>query len=182
MQLCASVEQTKWALLDGDKIAALFAKLLQQELSTAGLTFAFTCAVVQTAYANGASTQFIRSLGMPIYMAKTGVKYLHHKAQEFDVGIYFEANGHGTVIFSERFQRAVGDYVPVSADGRDRVDLAYARLKVAQDSVVKVVLTLICGLRLPICSRLLARCKCAQIFFIISNTDFLASLHRRACS
>lgn len=27
----------------------------------------------------------------------TGVKYLHHKAKEFDIGIYFEANGHGTV-------------------------------------------------------------------------------------
>ena len=33
---------------------------------------------------------------------KTGVKHLHHKAVEFDVGIYFEANGHGTVLFSER--------------------------------------------------------------------------------
>jgi phosphoacetylglucosamine mutase len=68
---------------------------------------------------------------MPIYMAKTGVKFLHHKAQEFDVGIYFEANGHGTVIFSERFQQAVNGYVSVSADGSDRVDLAYARLKVS---------------------------------------------------
>lgn len=30
----------------------------------------------------------------------TGVKYLHHRAVEFDVGVYFEANGHGTVVFS----------------------------------------------------------------------------------
>ena len=28
------------------------------------------------------------------------MKHLHHKALEFDVGVYFEANGHGTVIFS----------------------------------------------------------------------------------
>lgn len=28
---------------------------------------------------------------------KTGVKHLHHTAQEFDIGVYFEANGHGTV-------------------------------------------------------------------------------------
>lgn len=28
---------------------------------------------------------------------KTGVKHLHHAAQEYDVGVYFEANGHGTV-------------------------------------------------------------------------------------
>ena len=44
---------------------------------------------------------------------QTGVKHLHHKAVEFDIGIYFEANGHGTVIFSKRaletFQKAVED-------------------------------------------------------------------------
>lgn len=34
---------------------------------------------------------------MPVHCVKTGVKHLHHKAQEFDVGVYFEANGHGTV-------------------------------------------------------------------------------------
>ena len=28
----------------------------------------------------------------------TGVKHLHHKAKEFDIGVYFEANGHGTVL------------------------------------------------------------------------------------
>lgn len=30
----------------------------------------------------------------------TGVKFLHHAAERFDVGIYFEANGHGTVLFA----------------------------------------------------------------------------------
>ena len=30
----------------------------------------------------------------------TGVKHLHHRALHYDVGAYFEANGHGTVIFS----------------------------------------------------------------------------------
>lgn len=34
---------------------------------------------------------------VPVYCTKTGVKHLHHKAQEFDIGVYFEANGHGTV-------------------------------------------------------------------------------------
>ena len=32
---------------------------------------------------------------------KTGVKHLHHAAQEFDIGVYFEANGHGTVSISD---------------------------------------------------------------------------------
>lgn len=30
----------------------------------------------------------------------TGVKHLHHAAEHYDVGVYFEANGHGTVLFS----------------------------------------------------------------------------------
>uniref|UniRef100_A0AAQ4PNP5 phosphoacetylglucosamine mutase n=1 Tax=Gasterosteus aculeatus aculeatus TaxID=481459 RepID=A0AAQ4PNP5_GASAC len=44
---------------------------------------------------------------------KTGVKHLHHAAQEFDIGVYFEANGHGTVLFSkaaeEKIQRLAED-------------------------------------------------------------------------
>ena len=38
---------------------------------------------------------------VPVACAKTGVKHLHHAALDFDIGVYFEANGHGTVIFSE---------------------------------------------------------------------------------
>ncbi|XP_023610953.1 phosphoacetylglucosamine mutase isoform X5 [Myotis lucifugus] len=58
--------------------------------------------VVQTAYANGSSTRYLEDvMKVPVYCTKTGVKHLHHKAQEFDIGIYFEANGHGTVLFSK---------------------------------------------------------------------------------
>lgn len=32
----------------------------------------------------------------------TGVKHLHHAAESFDIGVYFEANGHGTVLFSDK--------------------------------------------------------------------------------
>ena len=34
---------------------------------------------------------------IPVACVPTGVKHLHHKAKEYDVGVYFEANGHGTV-------------------------------------------------------------------------------------
>ena len=40
--------------------------------------------------------------GVAVACTKTGVKHLHHKAVEYDIGIYFEANGHGTVLFSEK--------------------------------------------------------------------------------
>ena len=34
---------------------------------------------------------------------KTGVKHLHKAAVAFDLSVYFEANGHGTVLFSDAF-------------------------------------------------------------------------------
>lgn len=37
----------------------------------------------------------------------TGVKHLHHKAVEYDIGVYFEANGHGTVVFSDFATRCI---------------------------------------------------------------------------
>lgn len=64
--------------------------------------------LVQTAYANGASTAYItEKLGVPVACAKTGVKHLHHVALQFDIGVYFEANGHGTVIFSKAAREAI---------------------------------------------------------------------------
>jgi phosphoacetylglucosamine mutase len=45
------------------------------------------------------------TLNLPVKIAKTGVKHLHHAAVEnFDIGIYFEANGHGTVVFSKSYE------------------------------------------------------------------------------
>ena len=57
---------------------------------------------MQTAYANGASTAYLAGLGLAVVRTPTGVKHLHAAAGAFDVGIYFEANGHGTVLFGER--------------------------------------------------------------------------------
>ena len=59
-------------------------------------------AVVQTAYANGASGRYLRELGVPVRMAKTGVKYVHHVAVAYDVAVYFEANGHGATACASR--------------------------------------------------------------------------------
>ena len=63
--------------------------------------------LVQTAYANGNSTLHVKNvLNIPVVFTQTGVKHLHHVAEEFDVGVYFEANGHGTVLFSKRAIKA----------------------------------------------------------------------------
>lgn len=42
-------------------------------------------------------------LRLPVVKAKTGVKYLHKAALQFDIAVYFEANGHGTILFSDAF-------------------------------------------------------------------------------
>lgn len=47
----------------------------------------------------------------------TGVKHLHHKAVEYDIGIYFEANGHGTVIFSDLASKRICSAVEDSRFG-----------------------------------------------------------------
>ncbi|GMT03805.1 hypothetical protein PENTCL1PPCAC_25979 [Pristionchus entomophagus] len=91
-------------LLDGDKIALLIAKFYKEHLSSLGLEDECTFACVQTAYANGNSTRYLEEeLGITPICVPTGVKHLHHEAAKYDCAIYFEANGHGTVTYSDRF-------------------------------------------------------------------------------
>lgn len=92
-------------MLDGDRIAALVAEFIMDQIKKANLQSTISIGIVQTAYANGSSTSFFKDkLGTSLEMTPTGVKYLHHAAKNFDIGIYFEANGHGTVLFSENFK------------------------------------------------------------------------------
>jgi len=88
-------------LLDGDKIATLVAGHIMELVSKSNLDIKM--GLVQTAYANGSSTEYIAdTLKVPVACVPTGVKHLHHKALEFDIGVYFEANGHGTVVYSSK--------------------------------------------------------------------------------
>ena len=78
----------------------LTARWINQQLQLAGYKKGeVRLGIVQTAYANGAASMVVREDGIEAPYAKTGVKYLHHKALDYDVGVYFEANGHGTVLF-----------------------------------------------------------------------------------
>lgn len=101
-----TVSDGSFALLDGDRISILAAQFLSSVARAAGVTL--NIGVVQTAYANGSSTKFITdTLHVPVACAKTGVKHLHHLAQDYDVGVYFEANGHGTVLFSDNALKTI---------------------------------------------------------------------------
>jgi phosphoacetylglucosamine mutase len=109
-----------WHLLDGDKIAVLLASFLREEVNAAlpvldGFEPSF--AAIQTAYANGASTKHLRAAGVPVEMTATGVKHLHHAAAKYDLGVYFEANGHGTVLFSDAIVLKLRSYVQTRLAG-----------------------------------------------------------------
>lgn len=105
-----SKDNCKIDLVDGDKILSLFAIFIREQLciltkgqENSTSNYQARLGVVQTAYANGASTDYLKQLGLEVVFTPTGVKYLHEKAAEYDIGIYFEANGHGTVLFTEKF-------------------------------------------------------------------------------
>lgn len=92
----------RFHMLDGDKIAVLIASYLKSLLTSAQISD-IELSIVQTAYANGSSTDYIENvLKLAVHCVPTGIKYLHHRAQQCDIGVYFEANGHGTVTFSDK--------------------------------------------------------------------------------
>ncbi|CAH1396566.1 unnamed protein product [Nezara viridula] len=103
---CYVDENGVFHLLDGDNIATLVAGYLMDLVRDSGLNLKL--GLVQTAYANGNSTRYIsEKLRVPVACACTGVKHLHHKALEYDIGVYFEANGHGTVLFSNNARNLI---------------------------------------------------------------------------
>ncbi|KAI4460440.1 phosphoacetylglucosamine mutase [Holotrichia oblita] len=61
----------------------------------------------------GIGTGKLNYLKIPVACVSTGVKHLHHKALEYEIGVYFEANGHGTVVFQktakDKLKQATGD-------------------------------------------------------------------------
>ena len=114
---------TGFFMLDGDRISSLNASFIGELVRSAGLQDDLRIGVVQTAYANGASTNYIeKHLQLPVVCTPTGVKHLHHAACQFDVGVYFEANGHGTVVFSQEATRLFREREPQSPAQKDALD------------------------------------------------------------
>ncbi|KAL5001466.1 hypothetical protein BDV10DRAFT_6839 [Aspergillus recurvatus] len=108
-------EGNVFRMLDGDRIATLAASFIGDLARSAGIASKLKIGVVQTAYANGSSTDYIEKvLKLPSVCTNTGVKHLHHAALRFDVGVYFEANGHGTVTFSENALKTIRTTEPQS--------------------------------------------------------------------
>lgn len=111
-------------LLDGDKMISLYAKFFKTILTKiiaeleklkAKKLFEFEYDVskweigmVQTAYANGSSTKFLREdLKLTQKYAPNGVKNSHPVAHKFDIGIYCESNGHGTFTVKDEIMKGM---------------------------------------------------------------------------
>ncbi|KAJ1666826.1 hypothetical protein IW140_002519 [Coemansia sp. RSA 1813] len=122
-------------LLDGDKISTLAATYLRDLVAAAGIE-GLEVGVVQTAYANGSSTGYIKdTLRLPTVFAKTGVKHLHHEAEKMHIGVYFEANGHGTVLFNTGAVAKLRQAVPQTPAQADAVQRLWALRDLINETV-----------------------------------------------
>lgn len=102
----------------------------------AGLGDKLKIGVVQTAYANGASTHYIEKvMKLPVECTPTGVKHLHHAAKKFDVGVYFEANGHGTVLFNDHAIEVITDHEPQSPGQKHALETLAALIDLINQAV-----------------------------------------------
>ncbi|XP_067929154.1 phosphoacetylglucosamine mutase-like isoform X2 [Watersipora subatra] len=126
-------------LLDGDKLAILMTSYLKRLLNTSKMSDALALGLVQTAYANGASTDYItQQLDVPVACTKTGVKHLHHAALDYDIGVYFEANGHGTIVFSKSANNLIAEAAS-RADASTEEGVAVLKLHALSEIINQVV-------------------------------------------
>ena len=123
-------------MLDGDRIATLGAVFLADMTRIAGIDQKLKIGIVQTAYANGAATEYVEKvLKLPVTITNTGVKHLHHAAARYDIGVYFEANGHGTVLFSDNAIRTIRETEPKSPGQKHALDSLSACIDLINQAV-----------------------------------------------
>ena len=92
----------KLNILDGDYIAALYLKAITKMLNQVNKII--TIGYIHSPYTNKAVINWVKTINPSINIkcAATGVKNLHHKALKYDVSVYFESNGHGTLLINNR--------------------------------------------------------------------------------
>jgi phosphoacetylglucosamine mutase len=127
--ICYTLQQSKFVLIDGARICTVFAKTINHLMTAISEHLAgvdeplrqqfnqLTLGVVYTAYSNSAFVEYITNhLQLNSSIAETGVKYLHEKATQYDMGLYFEWNGHGAIVISEHIHQLLDQLVEASSD------------------------------------------------------------------
>lgn len=92
-------------ILDGDAQSVFIAELIKRELENEKMSAEI--GVILSHYSNMGAVNYLKSNGFTVILAQTGVKNFVREARKYDVGIYFEPNGHGSVSFSKRFMDKV---------------------------------------------------------------------------
>ena len=96
-------------VLGGERLTVLYATALNRLLSKTSSEAKIT--VVTTGYSNSASIAYLESQGIRSIIVATGVKYLHQEAHNHDISIYFESNGHGTILHKGEVVRGLDPVV-----------------------------------------------------------------------
>jgi len=86
-------------ILDGDYIALLYLLAVNKYIDKD-----FTIGYIHTPYTNTAIIDYIKNTNSKINITctATGVKNLHHEALKYDISVYFESNGHGTILINNK--------------------------------------------------------------------------------
>ncbi len=93
LNLQIAVVQTAYANGSSTRYLEDVMKVMVYKISPFTIVFPYSCINCVYEILRWALT----SPQVAVCCTKTGVKHLHHAAQEYDIGVYFEANGHGTV-------------------------------------------------------------------------------------
>lgn len=92
-------------LMDGDRLCCLLVALLADMLK--GVEGNLKLGAVLSFYSNSATVKWVEQL-VPVSISHTGVKNFTKLAKTYDLGVYFEPNGHGSCYFSPKALRNIG--------------------------------------------------------------------------
>jgi|GEM_PF-2317896 len=114
-------ENNELEIIDGDKFAALKVMVLNKYINQLGLQDQYKVGVAQTVLANMGARAFFDKIGVEVQETKVGDKYVRQAALDWTfgnpeknmspngVGVYYEAAGHGSILFSDDFIKSVND-------------------------------------------------------------------------
>ncbi len=88
-------------LIDGNKIAAYIIRCVKKNIEE--LDLKLDIGYIMTVLANKSAEKYVeKELKLPVERTKVGDKYTRAGAERFDIGVYYEASGHGAVHFSDK--------------------------------------------------------------------------------
>jgi phosphoacetylglucosamine mutase len=100
-----------FCLFDGDYMSALIVLYLDTLLKPVSECKSLNIGFIHTGYTNGACVKYIKTSYPYIHTicTATGIKHLHEEAEKYDIGIYFEQNGHGNVVFRPEIEETYNE-------------------------------------------------------------------------